>query len=120
MTDNITRLLTRIANLPIGDKQFAVGDTEEYAFIEKAVEKATAKKINIIANKLGWDIPYCPCCHTNVQSQEDYSFAYCPVCGQKLDWVKEDKKPTDEEASKAEIETMTLFAHIGGRTLNGK
>jgi len=81
--DNIFKMLERIALLRVASKNIAVGDTEEYAFIEKAVEKATAKAV-----KGKTDAWVCPSCGS-VQYGNNHHY-YCPFCGQKLDWGKEE------------------------------
>jgi len=49
-------------------------------------DKKAPKKVILRLNRLGWHIPYCPNCDGNVMSNEEYTFAYCPHCGQHLDW----------------------------------
>ena len=66
----------------------AVALIESALSTDKTLEvvKRKAKKVVLKISRLGWHIPFCPSCDKNVMSNEDYTFAYCPHCGEKLDW----------------------------------
>ena len=34
-----------------------------------------------------WETPFCPCCDKNIQSANDFTFRFCPHCGQAIDWT---------------------------------
>lgn len=66
----------------------AIGTVEE---CRAAVERQKPKKVNLrhIRKYDGYDDGECPCCGTSV-SRDYGTGAYCPGCGQKLDWGDEE------------------------------
>lgn len=52
---------------------------------ETALEKQTPKKMIPVEGDLTRDFYTCPVCERLFDGME-YSYKYCPNCGQKLDW----------------------------------
>ena len=48
---------------------------------------------------LVYDTAYCPeCRHSFEKGINDWGSAFCPDCGQKLDWTMETEDPREEDA----------------------
>lgn len=60
-----------------------------YKLIEEALKKQIPKKVeNYTIDCHGYMIYDCECPSCKTEHKEMYPFAYCPHCGQALDWLE--------------------------------
>lgn len=83
---NIVNTLVR----QIGYEAYKNLYSEDFDTLQKLVDKATPKKIDMMRYKKydGYNIGVCKCGKTI--DDEDDEINYCPKCGQAIDWSDED------------------------------
>lgn len=81
-----------------------VGSLYYHAFREQGGVRNTARRPDYEADgyadgHLVYDTAYCPeCRHSFEESVNDWGSAFCPDCGQKLDWTMETEELGEEDA----------------------